>query len=299
MDEREIQQVRRFNRIVTQHVGALESSYLKRGRPLGEARLLYEVGPDGIDVRVLRERLKLDSGYVSRLLRSLEAQGLVQVQTQTGDGRVRRVVLTPQGHTERATYETLSDNLAMSFLTPLDPAQRDRLLKAMAEVERLLRAGEVEVRLEAPASATARWCLEQYFEELAKRFDVGFDPTKSNSARDEEMTPPAGFFFVAWLDGGPAGCGALKVGDGGTGEIKRMWTAPSARGLGISRKVLRALEAKAHEVGLTTLRLETNRVLTEAQALYRQEGYQEVVPFNAEPYAHHWFEKALQTSAKF
>jgi DNA-binding MarR family transcriptional regulator/N-acetylglutamate synthase-like GNAT family acetyltransferase len=297
MNERHIQQVRRFNRVVTQHVGALESSYLKRGRPLGQARLLFEIGLNGIDVRVLRERLKLDSGYVSRLLRSLEAQELVQVQAQSGDGRVRRVVLTPKGHAERATYDTLSDELAISFLTPLDPAQRERLVKAMAEVERLLRAGDVEVRLEAPQSAAARWCLEQYFAELAERFDVGFDPAKSNSARDEEMTPPAGFFFIAWLDGSPAGCGVLKVGDGSTGEIKRMWTAPSSRGLGIARKVLRALEAKAREVGLTTMRLETNRVLTEAQALYRQEGYQEVAPFNAEPYAHHWFEKRLEMPA--
>ncbi len=76
MDERQIEQVRRFNRVVTQHVGALEDSYLQRGRPLGQARLLHEIGSTGIDVRSLRERLKLDSGYLSRLLRSLEAQGL-------------------------------------------------------------------------------------------------------------------------------------------------------------------------------------------------------------------------------
>jgi DNA-binding MarR family transcriptional regulator len=102
-----VAQVRRFNRAVTLHVGALESSYLQRGRPLSEARLLHEVGRDGIDVRTLRERLKLDSGYVSRLLRSLEAQGLVQTAAHVSDGRVRRVVLTPQGLTERATYGTL------------------------------------------------------------------------------------------------------------------------------------------------------------------------------------------------
>lgn len=107
MDDGQIERVRSFNRIVTQHVGALESSYLKRGRPLGQARLLYDVGPDGMEVRALRERLKLDSGYVSRLLRSLEAQGLVQVQVQTDDGRVRRVILTPEGHAERATVNRL------------------------------------------------------------------------------------------------------------------------------------------------------------------------------------------------
>ena len=292
MRERLIEQVRRFNRAVTLHVGALENSYLQRGRPLSEARLLHEVGRDGIDVRTLRERLKLDSGYVSRLLRSLEAQGLVRVAAHASDGRIRRVVLTPQGLTERATYETLSDDLAASFLKPLDPVQQDRLVSAMAEVERLLRAGAVEVRLEPPDSAASRWCLEQYFAELSARFDVGFDPARSNPAFPEEMTPPAGFFVVAWLYGAPAGCGALKIGDEGTGEVKRMWTAPGARGLGIARRVLRSLE-KAQEAGLTRLRLETNRTLTEAQAIYHSEGYREVAPFNAEPYAHHWFEKTL------
>jgi DNA-binding MarR family transcriptional regulator/GNAT superfamily N-acetyltransferase len=293
MHRRTIQQVRRFNRAVTLHLGALENSYLQRGRPLSEARLLHEVGCDGIDVRSLRERLKLDSGYISRLLRSLEAQSLVRTTAHASDGRVRRVVLTPQGLAERATYETLSDDLAASFLTPLDPAQQDRLVSAMAEVERLLRAGAVQVRLERPDSTAAQWCLEQYFAELAARFDLGFDPTRSNPALPEDMTPPAGFFVVAWLDGAPAGCGALKVGEEGTGEVKRMWTAPAARGLGIARRVLRSLEAKARDACLTRLRLETNRTLTEAQALYRGEGYREVAPFNAEAYAHHWFEKAL------
>jgi ribosomal protein S18 acetylase RimI-like enzyme len=203
------------------------------------------------------------------------------------------VVPTPKGVAERATYDALSNDLARSFLEPLDPTQRDRLVSAMTEVERLLRAGAVEVRIGTPDSATAQWCLEQYFTELAARFDMGFDPARSNSANIEEMTPPAGYFVVAWLDDAPVGCGALKVGKKDTGEVKRMWTAPTARGLGIARRVLRRLETKAQEAGLTRLRLETNRTLTEAQALYRAEGYQEVKPFNAEPYAHHWFEKRL------
>src|SRR3712207_6713458 len=131
MDEHQIEQVRRFNRIVTQHIGALEDSYLQRGRPLGQARLLHEIGPEGIEVRALRTRLKLDSGYISRLLRSLEAQALVRTQDGKRDGRVRRVVLTAKGRAERATYDVLSDDLARSFLSPLSPAQRDRLLAAM------------------------------------------------------------------------------------------------------------------------------------------------------------------------
>jgi DNA-binding MarR family transcriptional regulator/GNAT superfamily N-acetyltransferase len=293
MDEHQVEGVRRFNRVVTQHVGALEDSYLRRGRPLGQARLLHEVGPDGIDVRLLRERLKLDSGYISRLLRSLEAQGLIRTDAQASDGRVRRVVLTREGAAEQATYDALSNDLAWSFLEPLDPAQRKRLVSAMAEVERWLRAGAVDLRIESPDGTAAQWCLEQYFTELAARFDKGFDPARSNSASIQEMTPPAGFFVIAWLGGVPVGCGALKAGLEATGEVKRMWTAPDSRGLGIGRRVLRWLETKAREVGLTRLRLETNRTLTEAQALYRAEGYQEVEAFNAEPYAHHWFEKRL------
>ncbi len=293
MEAQQLQQVRSFNRLVTQRIGALDSSYLRRGRPLGEARLIYETGTNGADVRSLRNRLGLDSGYMSRLLRSLEAQGLIVVRQQPGDGRRRHVSLTSKGRVELSKYDRLSDDLAKSILAPLDAKQRDRLVAAMTEIERLLRAATVQVRVEAPDSADARWCLNEYFRELAERFDTGFDPSRSNPARDDEMRPPNGCFVIARLDGSPVGCGALKRNAEATGEIKRMWTARSARGQGVARRVLQTLEAIARDVGLKTLRLETNRTLKEAQALYRQEGYQEVAAFNDEPYAHHWFEKQL------
>jgi DNA-binding MarR family transcriptional regulator/ribosomal protein S18 acetylase RimI-like enzyme len=296
MEAQQIQQVRRFNRLVTQRTGALEDSYLRRGRPLGEARLLFEIGANGADVRTLRGRLGLNSGYVSRLLRSLEAQGLIAVRPRADDARRRNVSLTRKGKGEYAAYERLSDGLATSWLEPLSTSQRERLIAAMAEVERLIRAGTVAVRLEPAGSETAQWCLDAYFRELAVRFEMGFDPARSNSATEQEMTPPAGYFFVASMDEWPVGCGALKLGERGIGEVKRMWTAPEARGLGVARRVLRTIEAKAREAGVRRLRLETNRSLREAQALYRQEGYREVARFNDEPYAHHWFEKRLHLS---
>src|SRR5918912_4029945 len=123
----QVEQVRRFNRVVSQRIGALEDSYLQRGRPLGEARMLYEIGADGADLRELRERLGLDSGYASRLLRSLEGQRLVRVQAHRRDGRLRRVSLTVKGRAERETYDRLSDALAEAMLTPLSARQRDRL----------------------------------------------------------------------------------------------------------------------------------------------------------------------------
>src|ERR1700694_5441795 len=95
MDRSTISQVRRFNRIVTQRIGALNDRFLARGRPLGEARVLWEIGHGGRDVRSLRTELEFDSGYLSRLLRSLEAAGLVAVGPKESDKRVRIARLTP------------------------------------------------------------------------------------------------------------------------------------------------------------------------------------------------------------
>ena len=114
-----IDQVRRFNRAVTQRAGALDDAFLARGRPLGQARVLWEIGPDGRDVRDLRARLDLDSGYLSRLLRALERDGLVTVEVNEADGRIRTARLTAAGEAERAELDRLSDDAAASLLGPL------------------------------------------------------------------------------------------------------------------------------------------------------------------------------------
>ena len=289
----QVAKVRSFNRAVTQRIGVLNSSYLDCGRSLGEARLLYEIGRDGADVRDLRAKLDLDSGYVSRLLRSLERQGLVKAQAAVDDARVRRATLTRKGLHEVAELDRLSNALAESVLAPLGKAQRDRLVAAMGEVERLIKVSAVAIQAEAPDSSEARWCVEQYFRELAQRFEAGFDAAKSIRVDNAELTPPNGVFIIARLSGRPIGCGSLRRKERRIGEIKRLWVATDVRGLGVGRRILEALEAHARRFGFRTLRLDTNRSLREAQALYRTCGYREVAPFNDEPYAHHWFEKAL------
>jgi len=286
-----IGQVRSFNRAVTQRIGALDEAFLARDLPLGQARVLWEVGTDGVDVRVLRSRLDLDSGYLSRLLRSLEGAGLVAVGQSRADGRVRTAHLTARGAAERDELDRLSDQAARSLLRPLSDRQRDRLVSAMAEVERLLAASAIEVSGCDPAHPAARSCMRAYFGELDRRFDAGFDPGRSLPAADAELTPPSGLLLLATLHGDPVGIGAVKL--GGTAEIKRMWVAEPARGLGLGRRLLAELEAAAVASGARIARLETNRTLGEAIALYRSAGYREVPAFNDEPYADHWFEKDL------
>jgi DNA-binding MarR family transcriptional regulator/GNAT superfamily N-acetyltransferase len=293
MDDVETQRVRSFNRTLTQRIGALHAEYLARARPLGASRVLWEIGDDGTDVRALRERLDLDSGYLSRLVRSLEDDGLVVVAPGLSDKRVRTVRLTDAGRAEQELLDRRSDELAWSLLARLSDAQRARLVDAMGVVERLLTAGLVEVDIEDPAGAAAQFCIRSYFAELDTRFDAGFDPAQSISADADELTEPAGLLLVARLRGEPTGCGALKLHGAEPAEIKRMWVAPTARGLGVGRRILHELEQHARRQGVTRVRLETNKTLREATSLYRSGGYVEVDPFNDEPYAHHWFEKRL------
>lgn len=292
MDQETIGRVRRFNRAVTERVGALEETYLGRGRPLAETRLLWEIGPDGADVRDLRRQLGLDAGYASRMLRSLESQGIAVVEVSDADRRVRRARLTDAGLAERVELDRLSDELALSVLEPLGANQRERLLEAMDEVERLMRASAVTIDVENPGTDDARWCIEQYYAELAERFEGGFD-AGNMPIPVSDFSPPSGVLLVARLHGRPVGCGALRHHRGGNTDVKRMWVSPDVRGLGLGRRLLAELERRAAEAGATTIRLETNRVLAEAIAMYRRYGYQEVEPFNEEPYGHHWFAKPL------
>ncbi len=296
MEDYFIGPVRRFNRTVTQRIGALSEEYLARSRPLGASRVLWEIGDGGADVRAIRARLDLDSGYLSRLLRGLQDERLVRVRPARDDHRVRAVRLTGAGRAERAELDRRSDELARSLLAPLNDRQRARLVEAMATVEQLLTAGLIRIGVRDPASSAAQFCLQSYFTELDSRFDTGFDPDASISAAATELAEPAGLFLLAQIRDQPVGCGALKFHGTEPAELKRMWVAASARGLGVGRRILAELERHARQRGVAVLRLETNRRLTEAIQLYRSAGYAEVPAFNGEPYAHHWFEKHLTNS---
>jgi DNA-binding MarR family transcriptional regulator len=288
MDPGMVSQVRRFNRVVTQRVGALDDRFLAR-RPLGEARLLWEVGEGG-DVRGLRARLDLDSGYMSRLLRRLQADRLVTVGAGDRDRRVRTVRLTDAGRAERAVLDRRSDELAEGLLAPLSPSQRTRLVHAMAEVERLLTAAMVVVAPADPESAEGRHCLASYAAELDRRFDGGFRAS-DGIAPPDTLRPPRGVLLVATLRADAVGCGALRF-DDGWAEIKSVWVDPAVRGLGVARRVLGELERLADE-RVPVVRLDTNGTLREAIAMYRGAGYREIPRYNDNRYAQHWFEKRL------
>lgn len=287
--------IRHFQRTVTQRAGALQEQFLTRDRPLAAARLLWEIGPNGAEVRHLRSRLDLDSGHASRLLRALEADGLVTVSTSPTDARVRTAYLTQSGHAERALLDERSDALARELLAALSPRQQDRLVHAMQQVEQLVTAATVTIRAIDPTHPDARACLRAYAAELDRRFPEGFDLAAGTPAGPAELRPPAGELLLAYLNHEPVGCGAVRHHpDEAWSEIKRVWVAESVRGLGLARRLVAMLEARARTAGSDVARLDTHRSLTEAVALYRSSGYRDIAAYNDNPYAHHWFAKRLR-----
>lgn len=293
-EQTDLSLVRAFNRTLTQRLGVLSEKYLGRDRPYVESRVLFEIGSQGATIRELRERLGMDSGFLSRLLRRLERKGLAVTEPTAADGRVKLVSLTRSGLSELRRINVLSDELARSMLSPLGDEQVERLLKAMAEVERLLRASSIEIAREDPASAAAERCLDRYFAEIDARFAGGFDRDRGGAAEVGDFVPPRGCLLLARLHGEPVGCGALRTFGPRVGEIKRMWISPDVRGIGVGRRLLAELERAARQRRMRAIRLDTNESLAEALNLYRSAGYREIGRFNDNPYAHHWFEKTLK-----
>ncbi|NTS33289.1 MarR family transcriptional regulator [Phyllobacterium sp. BT25] len=283
--------VRRFNRAVTAEVGALDTSFLGRGRPLGAARVLNLIGQGQSDVAAIRDDLDLDSGLMSRLLRSLEEEGLIETVSNPQDARRRIARLTETGRCEFQAYEALSNAQATAFLAR--HSQPEELLRAMDIVASALRRSHIAVEEKDPRNADAIYCLGEYYAELGRRFEKGFDVSLSRDPDAGDMIRPRGVFLVATSDSLPIGCVGLKGSGGDVAEIKRLWVAPSARGLGLAKRLMAAAENCACELSIEVLRLDTNSALTEAQQLYRRTGWTEISRFNDDPYPDTFFEKRL------
>ena len=274
-----IGQVRSFNRVVTRRIGALEDEYLARGRPLGASRALWEIGAGETDLRALRARLDLDSGYLSRLVAALEREGLVERRRPTRPtAACARSGSRAAGRAERAELDRASDALAgVAARAARASAQRERLVEAMATVERLLTAGLVEVAPEDPASADAQRCLERLLrrDRRALRDRLGPGGRASGSSRrtwprragcccspgsTASRSAAACCGTTAAASPTPSGCGS-RPRRAGSASAAACWPSSSAT---------------PARPGVRTLRLETNRALTEAIALYRAAGYEEV-----------------------
>lgn len=285
--------VRAFNRSFTRRVGVLDDSFLRTWRPLAEARLLFEIGADGASVLALRRRLGLDSGYLSRLLRALERDGLVVATPDPDDARRRLVRLTTAGRAARTELDLGSEERVAALIRPLSEQQRQDLADALHRADRLLSVATIDFDVVDPAGDEAVRAMQTYFAELAARFPDGFDPGDTLIVDASAMRRPTGSFVVARSDDTVAACGGVQRHDATTAEIKRMWVDPGWRGEGLGKRMLTRLEAEVESLGYDNVVLDTNDTLTEAIAMYERAGYRSIERYNDNPYAKRWFAKPV------
>jgi DNA-binding MarR family transcriptional regulator/GNAT superfamily N-acetyltransferase len=287
-----VARLRRFNRAVTREAGALDTSFLGRGRPLGMARALQLVRPEGTDVALIRDRLGLDSGLMSRFLRGLERDGLILTETDPADRRRRIARLTEAGAAELAAYDEIGRDRAARMIARAG-ARAEEVIAAMDLIATLLNRDQLEILPADPDSPEVTACWQAYFAELvaavpAARPDMFALPDPGA----DSYRPPRGRCLVAWSDDLPVGCVALRPLDGDTAEVKRLWVHASARGQGLARRLMTAIEDEARAMGSTMLKLDTNSALAEAITLYRRTGWADIPPYTGAP-ADTWMGKRL------
>lgn len=287
-----IARMRRFNRVVTKEVGVLDSSYLGRGRPLGAARVLQLVRPEGSDIAEIRARLALDAGLLSRLLRGLEEEGLLTLQTDAQDRRRRIASLTAAGQAEMAQYDALGRALAETVFARAGNRQAE-MIAAMDLIATVMLQDQVEIRAADPDSPEALACLRAYYDLLAAKIDgVTSELLTLPLADAPKYRAPLGAFLVAWSDDLPIGCVSLRPLDQGVAEVKRLWVDPQARGQGLGRRLMRDIESHGRALGYREMKLDSNAALTEALALYRSDGWVDIPKYSDFP-STHWMGKRL------
>ncbi len=287
-----IARLRRFNRVVTREIGALDTSYLGRGRPLGAARVLQLVKPEGTDVAELRRRLDLDTGLLSRLLRALETEGLVHVAADPDDRRRRIARLTPAGFAEWQVYDALGHAKAQAVFENAG-IRRDALIEAMDMIATVMLKEDVEIRDADPLDPAARACIEAYYKLLVEAVpECSPDMLILPLPDAERYRSPDGAFLVAWSDDLPIGCVSLRRLGPKLAEVKRLWVHPHARGQGLGLRLMRAIEARARDMGFSHAKLDTNTNLTAAVGLYSSDGWSDTEPYTSPP-ANVWMTKRL------
>lgn len=287
-----IARLRRFNRVVTREIGALDTSYLGRGRPLGAARVLQLVRAEGTDLGELRRRLDLDTGLLSRLLRGLEREGLVTVETDPADRRRRIARLTPAGEAEWKLYDALGHAKARQVFDRAG-ARQEALIAAMDLIATVMLQDQVEIRDADPSEPAVLSCLGAYYRLLAEKV-AGVEPGLLTLPLPDahRYSAPEGACLVAWSDDLPVGCVSLRGLEPGVAEVKRLWVDPVARGQGLGRRLMRAIEDRARDLGYAHARLDSNTALTDAIAMYRGDGWTEIAPYTGAP-ANIWMTKRL------
>ena len=275
--------VRGFNRYYTQVIGALGEGHLNSPYTLTEARILYELAHhESVDVAELRRGLTLDAGYVTRILSRFDADALITRRRSTSDARRQVVALTKQGRAAFSKLNRRASNDVARLLAPLSDGQRAHLRGAMDTIRVLLepdsRAGKVRVR--APEPGDLGWIVQRNGELYAAEYgwDESFEALVATIVGDfaAQHDRAGERAWIADVDGQRAGCIMCVRADGANdvAKLRLLLVEPSARGLGIGRRLVTECVDFARGTGYSRLVLWTQSILTAARHLYVEAGFE-------------------------
>ena len=284
--------VRQFNRFYTVHLGLLRGRYLDTDYSLSESRMMYELSQHpGCTANHLRTTLGLDAGYMSRMVRSLTERGLVEGVRSERDKRATLLNLTAAGHGVIADINHRASAETVRMLDRLGEAQRAQLLEALSNVREILAPPAIHlVRATAAQLNDARHLLYEYFDV------IGVVLRDDDDAIRAFLDDASSAMWIAYVDGAPAGCVAMRPLPGVAGgavECKRLYVADRYRRRGLSQALMGALEEHAARAGHTSVYLDTKDDLRAAIRLYDQLGYERCERYNDNPQATIFMRKRL------
>jgi putative acetyltransferase len=299
-----VKSIRHFNRYYTNRLGLLSRYRFDTRLTLTEARVIFEVGRRGAHTQgALKSELKIDGGYLNRVIKRLLGLGLVDARKDEADGRVLVLGLTAKGRKAAADIDEASDDEARALIEGLGEFDLRNLVEHLRAAERILEGGSsrkasVESVEGGPSIAAARVLMREYAASLGA--DLGYQGfEKELAGLPGKYAPPAGALFLARVPSSagaePAGCVALRDLGSGDCEMKRLFVRPEYRGLGIGRALAERAIDEGRRLGYRRMRLDTLERLADAVALYRSLGFEPTDPYceNPLPGAMYW-EKRLR-----
>lgn len=290
--EQRIAAVRRFNRFITQKIGVLSEGLLETEFSLTEARILYELAHrDGPTATALGRELGLDPGYLSRILRRFETAGLLEKRPAPDDLRQSRLVLTRKGRAAFAPLDARSRDEIASLIGKLQPEAQNRLVAAMGTIERLLGVAPADrppYLLRPHQPGDIGWVIRRHGMLYAEEYgwDERFEALVAEIAAKfiQEFDAKRERCWIAERDGDNVGSVFLVRHSDEVAKLRLLIVEPSARGLGIGRRLVEECVRFARRAGYARIMLWTNSVLVAARHIYEAAGFHLVA---SEP--HHSF----------
>jgi DNA-binding MarR family transcriptional regulator/N-acetylglutamate synthase-like GNAT family acetyltransferase len=280
----QIEAVRRFNRFYTRRIGVLQEGLLDSPWSLTEVRVMYEVAHrPGVAAAELATDLGLDRGYLSRILRRFEDEGLLARETATTDARRRHLRLTTKGKRTFAPLDKRSRQQVDALLGTLDDDGRQRLLSALQTVERTLAPAtpsKAEAILRGYRPGDIGWVVQRhgelYFREYG--YDERFEALVAGIVARfvERFDPARERCWIAELDGERAGSIFLVAQSKTIAKLRLLLVEPAARGLGLGRRLVTECIAFARGAGYRKVVLWTQGELDAARHLYAEAGFSKI-----------------------